>query len=246
MEQIIPAGGLAVHGIKTENMNKNKLKGIAIGAVALSVIWLISTHPKESESRTVGTIPTEILPEIREKDPILLLQPGTYHPNLGIDFSWADTAKMTNVMEFLQQGGKNFTGRGYIFLPDGANYIGDWVSGKRHGKGIAKLISGDAYAGDWAHDNIEGKGMYTWVQPRWKDDVYIGQFKNNEQEGDGFYFFNKERSGYFYGKWHNGKQYLGTRVQAGKPVQQGLWDGQKFIGPAPEPVDSVPDLNPSI
>jgi hypothetical protein len=52
-------------------------------------------------------------------------------------------------------------GQGKLVLSTGEVYFGQFVKGKRQGKG--KLIfsaSGDVYEGDWNQDKMTGKGKY--------------------------------------------------------------------------------------
>jgi hypothetical protein len=49
--------------------------------------------------------------------------------------------------------------------PNGDEYDGEWVKGKRHGRGVYTWANGDEYYGGWAHGRFHGKGVFTgeWV-----------------------------------------------------------------------------------
>ena len=62
--------------------------------------------------------------------------------------------------------------------------------------------SGDYYIGEWKNDNKEGQGEYHWAN----GDVYKGQWKYGKYEGQG------------------------TLTYDNRKVKTGQWKGNKFIG----------------
>jgi hypothetical protein len=86
------------------------------------------------------------------------------------------------------------SGRGVQRWPDGHVYIGQWKRGKREGQGEYRFSHGDSdgsgviednecdiYRGEWLDDMFHGTGAYTFMG----GDVYMGQFRMNEQCGAG-------------------------------------------------------------
>jgi hypothetical protein len=42
-------------------------------------------------------------------------------------------------------------------FPDGTNYVGEYISGKKHGKGKFTMPNGTFYEGEFFEDKLEGK-----------------------------------------------------------------------------------------
>ena len=84
-------------------------------------------------------------------------------------------------------------------------YKGDYLNGKREGKGIYKYNNGDIYEGEYKNDNMEGKGIMYYKS----GDRYEGEWKNDKREGKGIYYYkNGDRE---MGDYLNGKQ-IGKHV----------------------------------
>ena len=62
-------------------------------------------------------------------------------------------------------------------------YTGDYINGKREGKGIYIYNSGDKYEGEYKNDLKEGYGIYTYSN----GDVYEGNHKAGLFDGKGIY-----------------------------------------------------------
>lgn len=70
-------------------------------------------------------------------------------------------------------------------------YIGDWINGKRHGKGTLYLTSGKHYVGDFKDGKISGRGiLYYRGQIR---DRFEGDFSNNSFDGTGVMYYTDGR-----------------------------------------------------
>lgn len=59
------------------------------------------------------------------------------------------------------------------------DYTGDWVDGKKQGKGTFKWVNGMSYEGDWVNNRRNGYGIFSWpnkqrFEGEWKDDVRHG------------------------------------------------------------------------
>lgn len=64
-------------------------------------------------------------------------------------------------------------------------YSGDWINGKKHGKGTYVFTSTSVrYTGEW-HENFLLKGK--WVFPN--GNYYEGSFENNKPNGRGKWYF---------------------------------------------------------
>jgi hypothetical protein len=77
--------------------------------------------------------------------------------------------------------------KGEASFPTG-KYTGEFVYGKRHGKGKFVYENGDVYIGDFRNDCITGKGVYLWAN----GEKYIGRFKSGVMTGRGYKKFNNE------------------------------------------------------
>ncbi len=89
--------------------------------------------------------------------------------------------------------GSCYTGYGEYVYPDGSKYVGDFLEGKFHGKGVLYLSKGDKYVGHWRENMKEGLGRYTFSTGQ----TYKGGFHLNEFHGQG------------YMKYKNGDEYDG-------------------------------------
>lgn len=74
-------------------------------------------------------------------------------------------------------------GHGLRVWPNGTNYVGEWLEGKRHGKGVFKEIELDTvYDGYFKNDLREGYGIEQKPHPGFYRE---GLFKGDYQEGEG-------------------------------------------------------------
>ena len=118
-------------------------------------------------------------------------------------------------------------------------YVGDYLNGKREGKGVYEYNNGDRYEGDYKDDLKDGKGVYEFkngdkYEGEYKEgffhgkgkyeygdgDVYIGEYKKDLRDGQGIY---KYKNGNVYeGEWKEGlKHGKGTFTYS---------DGSKYVG----------------
>lgn len=102
-------------------------------------------------------------------------------------------------------------------------YDGQFVMGKRHGKGSIVYDNGIKYDGDWVQNDMEGVGQYTLNATYY----YQGEMKANQFHGKGVL---TTPDGYIKGKFKNGKPH-GYCEQYGNQSGQtlkGYWkDGKK-------------------
>lgn len=86
--------------------------------------------------------------------------------------------------------------------PNSDCFFGDFIHGKRNGKGTLVLANGNKYDGDFMDDNLCGLGIYIWGQSGLR---YDGMWKENKMHGFGKM---SENGIYRYdGNWVNGKMH---------------------------------------
>jgi hypothetical protein len=68
-----------------------------------------------------------------------------------------------------------FTGKKRKVFSNGGSYEGDYINGKKTGKGIHTWKNGNIYEGKFFHDKLTGKGIFKWVSGA----IYEGQFNDN-------------------------------------------------------------------
>ncbi len=126
--------------------------------------------------------------------------------------------------------------------PSGASYEGEWVSGKRSGKGKGVSNNGNKYVGDWLNDNFHGYGVLTFAA----GDEYKGNFQNGYFNGKGTYTWSNgdrhdglysdgKSNGYGTYYYKNGRKYVGNFVNSrfdghgvmydsgGRVIYSGAW-----------------------
>lgn len=109
-----------------------------------------------------------------------------------------------------------FTGRKTVSLPGGGKYEGEFVDGKRHGKGKYTFAQGGQYEGDFFHGIMHGRGMLKLAN----GNQYKGEFVNGQKQGRGTYTF------------IDGDKYEGDWVD-NKATGQGIFtysNGDKYEG----------------
>ncbi|PNW87874.1 hypothetical protein CHLRE_01g005450v5 [Chlamydomonas reinhardtii] len=109
------------------------------------------------------------------------------------------------------------TGKGtYTWGVSGAVYTGDYVNGKKHGKGKMVYPDKGVYEGDWVEDVMQGQGTYTYPN----GDIYQGAFWAGKRHGKGMYHY-KGPCCQLVGDWADGGFTYGRWVYA---------DGSMFMG----------------
>lgn len=102
-------------------------------------------------------------------------------------------------------------------------YSGEFLKGKKHGKGKVEWNDKTSYEGDFIMGRIEGQGTHYWA-----DSQYTGSWKVNKMHGLGVY------------TWTDGRKYEGSMVMGqkegygvfsdGKKVYSGYWKAGKEDG----------------
>ena len=142
---------------------------------------------------------------------------NNYEDGRGIIYADMTSQNKNIIYEGYFKNGKP-NGYGKCFYENGNYYIGEFLDGVRHGKGIIYYQNGKIkYEGNFINDICEGEGKYIWEN----GEYYIGEFHNNLREGkgkeyykdgtpefEGDFSFNKYHGkGVFY--WKNGNYYIG-------------------------------------
>lgn len=125
---------------------------------------------------------------------------------------------------------KNGLAEGYAEITGASTYRGDFMAGKKHGKGIKVMSNGDRYVGEFLDDYRHGKGSYIWSGTGpWAGDRYEGEYDHDNRHGWGiFQWGGGDR---YEGRWENdlrlGWSAMETRrnqmtTQQPKALTQGL------------------------
>ena len=78
-------------------------------------------------------------------------------------------------------------------------YLGNFLKGKFHGRGMFTFKNGNEYIGDFKSGKLDGKGNFTFKN----GNKYTGEFKNNKFHGQGTYTFKDGKV--LISKFENGK-----------------------------------------
>jgi hypothetical protein len=134
-------------------------------------------------------------------------------------------------------------GKGSITYPDGASYDGDWHNDWRHGHGEYKYTDGTWYKGAWEMGNRQGDGLCTYAD----GNMYQGNWVSNLPHGKGQCRFAEGslyRGEFVMGKMHG----FGTLIRHdGSVAFEGEWrEGEKAapvappLAPPPQPRTAPP------
>ena len=107
-------------------------------------------------------------------------------------------------------------GRGVYTFANGAKYDGEYVDGLKEGQGSFLTLDGGKYSGSWKADKRSGFGTYVYKS----GDSYTGEWANDRKHGKGTYTYASNGSS-ITGVWSNGQ------------IMHGSWflaDGSKFTG----------------
>jgi hypothetical protein len=90
-----------------------------------------------------------------------------------------------------------------------SSYHGDFLAGKKHGKGIKVMPNGDRYEGEFRDDYRDGRGIYVWgAKTPWSGDRYEGEYRRDHRHGWGVF------------QWGSGDRY------------EGPWENDLRMGPS--------------
>jgi hypothetical protein len=98
-------------------------------------------------------------------------------------------------------------------------YEGEFINGKKEGKGKMDYGEGEMYEGGFVNDVREGKGRYDWPDGSFQ----IGNWLNNEMHGPGI-MLNTEKGDYYTGEFAYGNYTgNGTMVYGDESTYEGYW-----------------------
>ena len=105
-------------------------------------------------------------------------------------------------------------------------YEGNFVKGKRSGKGVATWTNGNRYEGDWLDDNMHGKGLMTSTSGA----SYNGDWVRDKMQGYGVYLWPDGMR--YEGNWVDGYMH-GNGVLKSPDGQEmrGRFEKDKYLGP---------------
>jgi len=135
-------------------------------------------------------------------------------------------------------------------------YVGEYVNGKPHGKGIIYYSSDDkrkSYEGEWSYGNISGNGVMIWKDGTkysgyWSSgtfngrgslyysngDTYIGEWLNGKKHGKGKMIYSSDDANKrkcYDGDWRDDCQRgIGTMIWNDGQMFTGGWRDNKFHG----------------
>lgn len=126
--------------------------------------------------------------------------------------------------------------RGRMRFSSGDVYEGEWVNGKRHGKGMLTFAKGGSYLGDFEGNFFHGFGLLTIARSqhpltkKWiNGEKYDGEFKHGKKHGrgrgkaaNGDVYDGKYQCDYYHGR--------GVCVYANGDVYDGQWVRGKWHG----------------
>ena len=69
---------------------------------------------------------------------------------------------------------------GTYAFSNGAKYVGEYKSAKKHGQGTLTWLDGKEYAGQWKDGNFNGQGVYTYFYNGEFVGKFIGEFRDNK------------------------------------------------------------------
>lgn len=95
-------------------------------------------------------------------------------------------------------------GKGILFM-EGCKYIGNFKNNEIHGEGTMIWENRKKYQGNWKKGQMHGFGTFSWPDGK----VYQGEYKKGEKSGNGLM------------KWPNGKKYQGS-WEHGKQHGEGI------------------------
>ena len=118
-------------------------------------------------------------------------------------------------------------GKGKYIWEDGQYYIGQWVNNLKHGKGIEYYKNGTIrYVGDFNNGKLEGYGKYIYED----GEYYIGQWLNNLKHGKGISYHNNGTI-WYEGEWvENKKEGYGKFTYENGNYYIGQWLNNKEHG----------------
>ena len=118
-----------------------------------------------------------------------------------------------------------FTGYKEQKFTDGSRYVGEFVDGKRHGKGTNYFPDGTRYDGEWKNGYMNGYGVCVYAD----GEKYEGEWADGKRNGQGTHFY--ANGAKYVGNWVSEKLYgQGTYFYANGAKYVGNWVNNKKQG----------------
>ncbi len=119
-------------------------------------------------------------------------------------------------------------GRGTMYYPNGDRYEGEYVDGKRHGMGTMYYAAGGVYAGRWENSKKSGHGTFESANK----DRYVGDFQDGAFCGQGTYYFSN--GNVYEGEWLNSRRNgSGVMTFADGTKERQNWENGKKLSTEP-------------
>lgn len=213
-------------------IEKNQKKYIAVGALVISLVAIGSFFVNKDSENTIVDKNSNVTPiNITENKQVIQSsdkknendKPPQLQPKK-VDVAKTECSKGSPISSW-----SNCVG--FHTYQSGAIYDGEWVSGKRSGKGRGVSNNGNKYVGEWFNDSFHGYGALTFAA----GDEYKGNFLNGLFSGKGIYtwsngdrheglYFDGKANGYGTYYYKNGRKYVGNFAQSKFEGQGVMYD----------------------
>lgn len=105
-------------------------------------------------------------------------------------------------------------------------YVGEWLAGRRSGRGVATALDGTEYSGDWKNGKRNGFGICKYARTR---DVYDGKWVGNVRCGRGTCRYGNGCE--YAGEWKDDKCHgQGRYTFTDGTLYEGDWKANEFCG----------------
>ena len=101
-------------------------------------------------------------------------------------------------------------GNGTCYYANGDKYNGSWEEDLQHGHGTYATSNGTEYLGNWQNGQRQGIGSEICVEEEWRAqeiheiELYIGEWKSDNRNGQGFVFLNTTWGDIYPKLWFGG------------------------------------------
>ena len=112
-------------------------------------------------------------------------------------------------------------GKGKVVWKDGSFYEGEFFMGRVEGMGKHRWLDSE-YDGHWRAGKMHGTGIYKWDDGRW----YEGELREGLKDGFGKYY---DGTKIYSGFWKNGKEDGKGQLQEGDKIIEGIWKSGKLL-----------------
>jgi hypothetical protein len=135
---------------------------------------------------------------------------GDCQNGIGVD---VDPVSKTRYEGEFVDGKKN--GKGKLIDQEGNIYSGQWIS-EEPVRGTYRFKNGDRYSGNFKDRMFHGAGTMTYAN----GDRYTGEFKKDKKSGNGSMVYRSQKKIYI-GKWKNNKENGTGRVYYFSDLEKG-------------------------